>query len=79
MTSQLNYLLAREQQAALAHRAERSRQGLDGEPPASNRRRRRPIRSLFAALSRGSEQRELPLAPRCVERAAVAAGCLEVE
>jgi hypothetical protein len=78
MTSQLNYLLARDRQAELAHRAERVRQTHDGEPPVDLRQR--GMRARFRALRRqGSEQRELPLAPRGVERAPIAAACLETE
>ena len=75
MTSQLHYLLVRDQQAALARQTERVRQLRDGLPVKEGSRRGRLVRRLFA----GSEQRELPLAPRGVERAPVAPGCLELE
>jgi hypothetical protein len=89
MGSQLNYFVALDQQRDLAQRAERARQHHAERPsPAFPRHRRlvsvviralRPRRALRRARSAGSEQRELPLAPRRVERAAVPAGCLEGE
>jgi hypothetical protein len=79
MTSQLQYFLAREQQAELAWRAERVRQTRNGEPSEGAPRGSR-LRALGAGLRRRRlQQRELPLPPGGVERAAVPAGCLEVE
>lgn len=75
MASQLDYVLAREQQAALGRRAERVRQRRAGMPVKEGARGGRLLRRLLA----GSQQRELPLAPRGVESAPVATGCLELE
>lgn len=75
MHSQLDYQLARDQLAARGVRAERVRQMRDGAPVREGSRGSRLLRKLF----KGSEQRELPLAPRGVERAPVATGCLELE
>ena len=79
MASQLDYFLAREQQADLARRAEHVRWTMDGEPPASASRGRLRARLAGFRLRRRLKQRELPLAPGGVERAPVSAGCLEVE
>jgi len=79
MASQLDYFLAREREAELAWLAESVRQTRNGgEPEAAPRGR---LRALGAVLRRrrGLQQRELPLSPGGVERAAVSAGCLEVD
>ena len=75
MASQIHYLLAREQQAALDRQTERVRQMRDGVPVNERSRCGSRLRRWLG----GSEERKLPLAPRGVERAPVAAGCLEVE
>ena len=80
MASQLNYCLAREQQDELARRAEYVRRTRHGdETEAAPRRRRRHALAAGLRRRRRLQQRELPLAPGGVERAAVSAGCLEVE
>ena len=80
MASQLDYFVAREQQADLARRAEHVRQTRIGEPTEPTARSGR-VRTLVAGLRRRGrlQQRELPLPPGRVERTAVPAGCLEVE
>ena len=79
MASQLDYFVAREQQADLARRAESARQSCLGELPESVLRGR--LHALLAGLRRRDalQQRELPLAPGGVERAPVSASCLEIE
>jgi hypothetical protein len=75
MASQLDYFLARDRSAELARRAERARQTrIDEAADAPSR-----LGRLFSRMFASSEQRELPLTPRGVERAPVAGGCLEVE
>ncbi len=80
MASHLNYFLAREQQAELARRAERVRQTGNGGPSEGAPLGLR-LRAVGAGLRRRRrlQQRELPLPPGGVERAAVPVGCLEVE
>jgi len=75
MASQLDYFVARERSAELARRAERARQTRNDEAAKAPSRRGR----LFSRMFARSEQRELPLTPRGVERAPVAGGRLEVE
>jgi hypothetical protein len=76
MTSHLDYLRARDQQAELICRAERARQAREGLPVGRASRRRR----LLSALWRGRSQKDqLPLPPGGVERGPIAACGLELE
>jgi hypothetical protein len=79
MHSQLNYQLARDELAARGVRAERVRQMRDGAPVREGSRGSRLLRRWFGGVGGDLEQRELPLAPDGLERAPVAAGCLELE
>ena len=74
-SSQLNYFVAREHELQLALRAERVRQTRNDEAAETGSRLGRVLRRMFAR----SEQRELALPPRGIERAPIAGGCLEVE
>jgi hypothetical protein len=75
MASQLDYFLVRDQQAALARRAERAWRSANGDPPEGGSR----LGRVISRLARRSEQRELPLTPRRVERAPIAGRRLESE
>lgn len=75
MASQLDYFVARDRSAELARGAELTRQTRNAKAAEAPSRLGRLISWMFAS----SEQRELPLTPRGVERAPVAGGCLEVE
>jgi hypothetical protein len=70
MTSQLNYLLARDHVAELTRQAKRVRQARGGDTAEAGSRPGR-----FLMLGR-SEQRELALAPCGVECAPIAGPCL---
>lgn len=77
MASQLHYFLLREQKADVARRVERARLAATRDRFDVAPRRGRLAAWLRRAAD--SQQRELPLSPRSVERAAIAARCLEVE
>jgi hypothetical protein len=80
MHSQIDYSLALQRQVELARRAGADRPQLDGTPLRRTSRASRVTGAIVGALRRRqSEQRELPLTPGRVERAAVPSGCLEVE